>query len=290
MVYFDGFMKVVMASKYGFCMGVKRALEIVEKAPKDSTVLHQIVHNPSVSLKIKKSGIQEVEDINQVKTEYVIFSAHGTSPDTRLKAESLKLKAIDATCPLVLKVHGIVKSYAMRGYEFIYIGHRGHPEPVGVMGEAPGKAYLIERVNEIYDLPFGKAQGKRIMNGEKVVVVTQTTLSVDDTKNIIEKIKKKFPKALIFNTICMETSERQKALANILDKVEMVIVVGGKNSSNSQRLAGLANKAGKKSFLVEGAQDLRKEWFDNVKVVGLTAGASTPEEETMKVKKWIESL
>lgn len=282
MVYFDGFMKVVMASKYGFCMGVKRALEIVEKAPKYSTVLHQIVHNPSVSLKIKKSGIQEVEDINQVKTEYVIFSAHGTSPETRLKAESLKLKAIDATCPLVLKVHGIVKSYAMRGYEFIYIGHRGHPEPKGVIGEAPGKVYLVENTSEIKEL--------KIKDKEKVVVVTQTTLSVDDTKDIIEVIKKRFPKALIFNTICMETSERQKALKELLDKVEAVVVVGGKNSSNSIRLFDLAKRAGKKSYLVEGVQDLRKEWFDTIKIVGLTAGASTPDFETKKVKEYLESL
>jgi 4-hydroxy-3-methylbut-2-en-1-yl diphosphate reductase len=274
-------MIVVMASKYGFCMGVKRALGIVKGVSGGATVLHQIVHNPSVSLRIKKLGIQEVEDINQVKTKSVIFSAHGVSPQVRLKAENLKLKMIDATCPLVLKVHGIVKSYAMRGYEFIYVGHKGHPEPIGVVGEAPGKVYLIEKINEVYDLRF--------MNEEKLVVVTQTTLSVEDTEEIIEMIKKRYPKAIIFNTICMETSERQRALAEILDKVDMVIVVGGRNSSNSQRLVDLAKKK-VPAFLVESDKELEKGWFKGIKVVGLTAGASTPEEETMKVKKWIEKI
>jgi len=275
-------MKVVMASKYGFCMGVKRALEIVSGVLGQATVLHQAVHNPSVSTKMKEMGIDEVEDISDVKTETVIFSAHGVSPEIKLKANNLKLKAVDATCPLVLKVHGIVKSYALRGYEFIYVGHKGHPEPLGVMGEAPGKVYLIEEAEELYKI--------RIKNEEKVVVVTQTTLSVSDTEEIVKKVKQRFPKALVFNTVCFETTDRQKALEEILDKVELVIVVGGKNSSNSQRLVDLAIKAGKKGYLVENEKDLNTEWFRGVDFVGLTAGASTPDSETMKVKKFIENL
>ena len=275
-------MKVVMASKYGFCMGVKRALEIVSGVLGQATVLHQAVHNPSVSTKMKEMGIDEVEDISDVKTETVIFSAHGVSPEIKLKANNLKLKAVDATCPLVLKVHGIVKSYALRGYEFIYVGHKGHPEPLGVMGEAPGKVYLIEEAEELYKI--------RIKDEEKVVVVTQTTLSVSDTEEIVKKVKQRFPKALVFNTVCFETTDRQKALEEILDKVELVIVVGGKNSSNSQRLVDLAIKAGKKGYLVENEKDLNTEWFRGVDFVGLTAGASTPDSETMKVKKFIENL
>lgn len=294
-------MKVVMAKKYGFCMGVQRAVEIATQIAEETrlrrgfsrlrsgqvggqgaTVLHQIVHNPSVSKKLQDKGVGEVEGIENVRTKTVIFSAHGVSPQIRLKAKDLKLKAIDATCPLVLKVHGIVKSYAMRGYEFIYVGHKGHPEPVGVMGVAPGRVYLIERIEEIEEL--------KIKNEEKIVVVTQTTLSVRDTEEIIDKIKKKFPKALIFNTICFETSDRQGALLEILDDVDMVVVVGGKNSSNSLRLADLARRSGKKSYLVESDRDLKKEWFKGIKAVGLTAGASTPEEETGKVKKWIKSI
>lgn len=263
-------------------MGVKRTLDIVGNVSGKATVLHQIVHNPSVSKMMEERGIEETEDIGKIKTKTVIFSSHGVSPEIKLKAKSLKLKAIDATCPLVLKVHGIVKSYAMRGYEFIYIGHKGHPEPIGVIGEAPGKVYLIEEIDEVDKL--------KIKNKDKIVVVTQTTLSVSDTEGIINQIKKKFPKALIFNTICMETSERQKALKEILNEVEAVVVVGGKNSSNSQRLAGLAKRAGKKSYLVETALDLKKVWFDNVKVVGLTAGASTPDFETMRVKQRLENL
>lgn len=278
-------MKVILAKKYGFCMGVKRAVEkALEASKRDEkfTVLHQIVHNPSVSKKLKDSGVNSVEGIENVTTKGVIFSAHGVSPQVREEADKRDLVSVDATCPLVLKVHGIVKSYAMRGYEFIYIGHRGHPEPVGVMGVALGKVRLIESKEEVKDLS--------VSNPEKVVVVTQTTLSVEDTSETIEEIKKRYPNALVFNTICFETSDRQKALKEILPLVETVIVVGGKNSSNSKRLVDLARKNGRPSYLVETADDLEKEWLEGVSVVGLTAGASTPDSETMKVKEWIESI
>lgn len=276
-------MKVILASKYGFCMGVKRALSIVDSVGSSgATILHQIVHNPSVSKQLHEKGIGEEEEIDNVKSKTVIFSAHGVSPQIRWQAEKLGFKMIDATCPLVLKVHGIVRSYAMRGYEFIYVGHRGHPEPKGVMGEAPGRVQIIEKKEEIKDI--------EISNPEKLVVVTQTTLSVLETEEIVKELRKMYPKAKVFNTVCRETADRQKALSEILERVDLVIVVGGKNSSNSQRLADLAISSGKRGYLVEGVSDIKKDWFKGAEVVGLTAGASTPDEETEKVKRWIESI
>ena len=278
-------MKVILAKKYGFCMGVKRAIEIAEKAANTHssvTVLHQIVHNPSVVFSLEQKGVKSVEGIENVRTQTVVFSAHGVSPQIREEAKKRGLTTIDATCPLVLKVHGIVKSFALRGYEFIYVGHEGHPEPLGVMGWAPGKVKLIENTEEVENL--------HIDNLGKLVVITQTTLSVDDTKNTIDAILTRYPKVKVFNTVCFETTDRQQALKELLSLVDLVIVVGGRNSSNSLRLADLAKKAGKRGFLVETKDDLKKEWFKAVTVVGLTAGASTPDHETLKVKEAIERM
>jgi 4-hydroxy-3-methylbut-2-en-1-yl diphosphate reductase len=276
-------MKVLMAKKYGFCMGVKRAVEIVEKAAQENsslTILHQIVHNPSVVLSLEKKGVQSVEGIENVRTKTIVFSAHGVSPQVRDEAKNKNLTVIDATCPLVLKVHGIVRSFALRGYEFIYVGHRGHPEPLGVMGWASGKVTLIEDKNEVELL--------NIQNPDKLVVVTQTTLSLLDTKETIDAIKIKYPKAKVFNTICFETTDRQEALLELIPQVDLVVVVGGKNSSNSQRLSEIARKKGKIGYLVEDVSEIEKDWFKNIHTVGLTSGASTPDFETEKVRQQIE--
>ena len=265
-------------------MGVKRAIEIVEKAASahlSVTVLHQIVHNPSVVLSLEQKGVKSVEGIENVQTPTVVFSAHGVSQQVRGEAKKRGLITIDATCPLVLKVHGIVKSFALRGYEFIYVGHKGHPEPLGVMGWALGRIILIEDKKEVESL--------HIHNPNKLVVVTQTTLSLTDTKETIDAILIKYPKAKVFNTICFETTDRQEALLELIPQVDLVIVVGGKNSSNSQRLSDIARKKGKGGYLVENASELRKDWFKNVHIVGLTSGASTPDEETEKVRQEIQS-
>lgn len=277
--------KVLLAKKYGFCMGVKRAIEIAEKAVSDNsqvTILHQIVHNPSVVSSLCKKGAKSVEGIENVYTQTVVFNAHGVSPQVREEAKKRRLLTIDATCPLVLKVHGIVKSFALRGYEFIYVGHKGHPEPLGVMGWAPGKVKLIENIEEVKSL--------HIDQPEKLVVITQTTLSVDDTKNTIDAILTRYPKAKVFNTVCFETTDRQQALRELLSLVDLVIVVGGRNSSNSLRLSDIARKEGKGGYLVENASELKKEWFVGKKNVGLTAGASTPDYETLKVRQVIEKM
>lgn len=278
-------MKVIMARKYGFCMGVKRAVEIAEKAALDNsstTILHQIVHNPSVVSSLARKGVKSVEGIENVQTKTVVFSAHGVSPWVSKEAKKKGLKIIDATCPIVEGVHQKVKEYAKRGYKIIYVGHRGHPEPTGVIGEALESVTLIERVDEVENL--------FISNPDKLVVLTQTTLSIDDTSEIIEAIRQKYPEAVILNRICGATTERQTALKELLPTVDIVVVVGGHNSSNSQRLADMAKKAGKKGYLVETADDLKKKWFYGVKNVGLTAGASTPDYDTYRVKKAIEQL
>jgi len=264
-------------------MGVKRAVEIVEKAAAENssiTILHQIVHNPSVVSHLEYQGVTSVEGIENVQTQTVVFSAHGVSPQVRDEAKKRGLTSLDATCPLVLKVHGIVKSFALRGYEFIYVGHRGHPEPLGVMGWAPGKVILIEDKNEVKSL--------RVANPDKIVVVTQTTLSLLDTRVTIDAILVKYPKAKVFNTICFETTDRQEALLELIPQVDLVIVVGGKNSSNSQRLSDIARKKGKGGYLVENVSQLQNSWFNKVSRVGLTSGASTPDYETEIVRQEIE--
>lgn len=266
-------------------MGVKRAIEIAEKAVSGNsqvTILHQIVHNPSVVSSLYKKGAKSAEGIENVCTQTVVFNAHGVSPQVREEAKKRGLLTIDATCPLVLKVHGIVKSFALRGFEFVYVGHEGHPEPLGVIGWAPGKVKLIENTEEVENL--------HIDNPEKLVVITQTTLSVDDTKNTIGAILKKYPKVKVFNTVCFETSDRQQALKELLSLVDLVIVVGGRNSSNSLRLSDIARKEGKGGYLVETSDELKKEWFIGKRTVGLTAGASTPDFETNKVRQEIEKL
>lgn len=269
--------EIFIAFPRGFCAGVERAIEVVEKAIEMySTPLyvhHEIVHNRHVVEDFKKRGVIFVEDLEQVpEGETVIFSAHGVSPEVWEKAHKRKLKVIDATCPLVTKVHNEARRYAKNGYKIILIGHKNHVEAIGTKGEAPEQIYIVENLEEIDQLSFSPQ--------EKLAYLTQTTLSVQDTQQMIEKLKEKYPQIEGPNSsdICYATTNRQEAVAYIAQQVQLVLVIGSQNSSNSNRLREVSEKLGTRAYLIDGPKDLKPEWFpEEVYRVGLTAGASAPE-------------
>jgi len=272
--------KILLASPRGFCAGVDRAIDIVEKALKKFGspvyVRHEIVHNKQVVENLKQLGAIFVEELNEIKdnTRPVIFSAHGVPKTVPEEAKNKKMFYIDATCPLVTKVHKESERHHKNGYQIILIGHKGHPEVIGTMGQLPkGSIKLIE--TEI------DANGLNVNDFKKpVAYVTQTTLSVDDTKNIIEILKKKFPniKSSIKEDICYATTNRQDAVKKIAPSCDMFFVIGSENSSNSKRLVEVAKKSGcKKSELFDFSKDLPINQIINSKIIGLTSGASAPE-------------
>ena len=273
-------LKILLASPRGFCAGVDRAIDIVEKALKKFGspvyVRHEIVHNKQVVENLKKSGAVFVEELNEIKdkTRPVIFSAHGVPKTVPKEAENKKMFYIDATCPLVTKVHKESERHYKNGYQIILIGHKGHPEVIGTMGQLPkGSIKLIETESDANDLKVNEFD-------KPVAYVTQTTLSIDDTKNIIEILKKKFPniKSSIKEDICYATTNRQDAVKKIASSCDMFFVIGSENSSNSKRLVEVATKSGcKKSQLFDFSKDLPIEQIENSKIIGLTSGASAPE-------------
>jgi len=273
-------LKILLASPRGFCAGVDRAIDIVEKALKKFGspvyVRHEIVHNKQVVENLKKSGAVFVEELNEIKdkTRPVIFSAHGVPKTVPKEAENKKMFYIDATCPLVTKVHKESERHYKNGYQIILIGHKGHPEVIGTMGQLPkGSIKLIETESDANDLKVNEFD-------KPVAYVTQTTLSIDDTKNIIEILKKKFPniKSSIKEDICYATTNRQDAVKKIASSCDMFFVIGSENSSNSKRLVEVATKSGcKKSQLFDFSKDLPIEQIANSKIIGLTSGASAPE-------------
>lgn len=278
-------MKVILANTYGFCPGVERAIKITKQARQKNgeiTVWKEIIHNPLVITELTKKGIKFEKDLGKIKKGTVIFSAHGVPPVARRKAKKQGLTIIDATCPLVIKVHALVKSFAKKGFEIIYLGDKGHDEAVGVIGEAPGKIKVIWKKEEVASL--------KIKNPEKLVVVTQTTLSLFETQEIIELLQKKFPQILVYNTICSATTERQEAAVSLAKKVKVVIVVGGKNSANSRRLKEVAEKTGVRAYQIEEASQLEKIPLKGINLVGVTAGASTPDWVTEKVVATLREL
>jgi len=269
--------KIILASPRGFCAGVYRAIEVVEIAIKQFGtplfVHHQIVHNRHVVENLVKRGVRFVESIDEIPDNLsVIFSAHGVSPEIRKRAAQKNLKIIDATCPLVTKVHNEANRYAQNGYSIILIGHKNHVETIGTFGEAPDKIHIIERAEDIQKLPP--------FDNEKVAYLTQTTLSVNDTKEIIAKLIELYPdiQAPGSSDICYATTNRQEAVSVIADKVDLVLVIGSKNSSNSNRLSELVKKLGKSTYLIDNSDDIKDHWFEKISVVGITAGASAPEE------------
>ena len=267
-------MDILLAEPRGYCAGVVRAVDIVEialtKIGNPIYVRHEIIHNQHVVNELKDKGAIFVEEISEIpEKSTVIFSAHGVSPEVWEEAQKKNLNIIDATCPLVTKVHVEAIKYAKDGYTILLVGHKGHDEVIGTMGEAPDNTILVESVDDIPSL--------NVPNLEKVVALTQTTLSVSDTANIISALKEKFPKLVTRNDICYATTNRQNALDSITDDVDLVLVVGAKNSSNSNRLKELASERGIEAYLVNGPEDVKLDWLEGKSSIGITSGASTPE-------------
>ncbi len=267
--------EVLLAEPRGFCAGVDRAIEIVERALKrfgaPIYVRHEIVHNTYVVNDLKAKGAIFIEDLAEVPPgATLIFSAHGVSQAVRREAAERGFQLFDATCPLVTKVHVEVAKLAKEGYEFVMIGHKGHPEVEGTMGQLGEGIYLVESVADV----------ARVMpRGERLAVVTQTTLSVDDAAEILAEVKRCFPQVREpkKQDICYATQNRQDAVKLLAPAVDIVIVVGSPTSSNSNRLRELAQRLGTPAHMVDAAADLRPEWFEGRQRVGLTAGASAPD-------------
>jgi 4-hydroxy-3-methylbut-2-enyl diphosphate reductase len=269
-------MQILLAQPRGFCAGVVRAIEIVERAleryPHPIYVLHEIVHNRYVVDDLKNRGAVFVETLDEVPTGSVcIFSAHGVATTIVKQAEDRDLEVIDATCPLVTKVHTQAQRYANKGYELVIIGHPGHPEVEGTRGCIDGKVQVLCSVDEVMSL--------QVTNPDKLAYVTQTTLSVDDTRDVIEALQQRFPNVQgpDVNDICYATQNRQNAVRDLTKSVEILLVVGAQNSSNSNRLREVGAFQGVQSYLIQDETDLKRDWFHHQAKVGITAGASAPE-------------
>ncbi|MDD3288234.1 MAG: 4-hydroxy-3-methylbut-2-enyl diphosphate reductase [Alphaproteobacteria bacterium] len=270
-------MKVVLAQPRGFCAGVERAIEIVEMALEKFGppiyVRHEIVHNPHVVKRLAEKGVIFVEETDEVPAGAVtIFSAHGVAEKIEQHAKQRGLTVIDATCPLVSKVHTEGQRYAKAGREIILIGHEAHPEIEGTLGRIPGVVHLISTVEDVKKL--------EIKDPDMLAYITQTTLSVDDTKGVIDALKARFPNIVgpATKDICYATQNRQGAVRNLAKHVDVVLVIGAHNSSNSNRLRERAQEEGIHAYLIEDASHLKPEWIKGAKTVGITAGASAPED------------
>lgn len=267
---------VLLANPRGFCAGVERAIAIVESvlARRGAPVYvkHEIVHNRAVVDDFRRRGVIFIEDpANAPPGAVLIFSAHGVSRAVRTKAAARGLEVIDATCPLVTKVHAEVSRLRAAGYEIIMIGHRGHPEVEGTLGQADDGVYLIERAADIDDL--------QVADSSKLALVTQTTLSVDDTAKLTMLLRRKFPAIRMprKDDICYATQNRQDAVKKMAAECEVVLVIGSQSSSNSNRLREVAGLCGARAYLIDSAADVNAEWFVGTKRIGVTAGASAPE-------------
>jgi 4-hydroxy-3-methylbut-2-enyl diphosphate reductase len=273
----------------GFCAGVVRAIEVVRLAIEQLGgpiyVHKEIVHNRHVVNDLAQQGAVFVESLEEVPSgAIVIFSAHGVSPQVRQKARERKLQVIDATCPLVSKVHLEVIRYARQNYTIILIGHRDHDEVVGTIGEAPGAIRLISEAGEV--------DGLEIPQPDRMVYLTQTTLSVDDTQEIISRLRARFPKIIgpASQDICYATQNRQMAVRNLGQRAEAVLVVGAKNSSNSNRLVEVAQRGGTAAYLIAEAREILPEWVKGLRNVAVTAGASAPEVLVQQVVSRLKEL
>jgi 4-hydroxy-3-methylbut-2-enyl diphosphate reductase len=269
-------MKIILASPRGFCAGVNMAIDTLEQSLEifgsPVYVYHEIVHNKHVVERFRTQGAIFVNDLHEVpEGSNLLFSAHGVSPEVRRVAQDRRLNTIDATCPLVTKVHLEAVRYAKLGYKIILVGHAGHDEVIGTMGEAPDSFYLVGTVDEVDALDF--------LPKTKLAYLTQTTLSVDDANRIINRLKEKFPHIIgpPKEDICYATQNRQEAVQKLSSDASCVLVVGSQNSSNSQRLAELASETGAAAYLIDGPADIELNWFHPDDTVLLTAGASAPE-------------
>ena len=278
--------KVMLASPRGFCAGVVRAIETVHLTLRSQGppvyVLHEIVHNKHVISELEKQGAKFVKHLSEIPPgEICIFSAHGVSVDTEEQARNLGLRTIDATCPLVSSIHQMVEKYCQKGFDVIIIGHHGHPEVVGTAGRVNGRVHIVANSEE--------AEQLEVITPDKVAYVTQTTLSQQDVADIKEILENRFPsiKGPKKSNICYATQNRQNAVTDLAHKCDLILVVGSKNSSNSNRLRDVAEKSGGTSYLIDDRDDIDPSWLESVSSVGITAGASAPERLVEGVLEWL---
>ena len=269
-------MKILLANPRGFCAGVNMAIDVVDQVLRlrgaPVYVYHEIVHNRHVVDDFRDRGVVFVDSVREVpEGSVVVYSAHGISPSIRAEANRRRLVEVDATCPLVIKVHHEVQRFAKDGYSIVFIGHAKHDEAVGTVGEAPDAITVVESVEDVQRLV--------VKDPNRMAYVTQTTLSLYDAQRIIDALKARFPniKAPPKEDICYATTNRQNAVAEVAPEVNLVLVIGSRNSSNSQRLVETAHQAGKAAYLIDDQSELDPQWFEGVETVLITAGASAPE-------------
>jgi 4-hydroxy-3-methylbut-2-en-1-yl diphosphate reductase len=281
--------RVLLASPRGYCAGVERAVETVELALEHYGapiyVRKQIVHNAHVVRELEARGAIFVEGVDEApEGATIVFSAHGVAPSVYARADELRLKTIDATCPLVTKVHVQARRYAADGYTVVLIGHEGHEEVVGTMGEAPDSTVLVQSVED--------AEALSPPPGTRLAYITQTTLSVDETSEIIAVLRRRFPDihAPKKEDICYATSNRQWAVKELVGEIDLLLVIGSRNSSNSNRLVEVARADGVPAYLIDDETEIDPAWLDGVRVVGVTSGASAPESLVERVCDWFRAL
>jgi 4-hydroxy-3-methylbut-2-enyl diphosphate reductase len=292
--WYTGIMNVVKISPRGYCYGVVDALTLAKNVAKDPGtprpiyVLGQIVHNRHAVEGLEAYGIATLDGpdrlsiLEQVTEGTVIFTAHGVSPQVKARAREKGLNCIDATCPDVTRTHDLVRTLVAQGYEIIYVGKKGHPEPEGVMGEEPEHVHLVENVADVAALD---------LQAEKIAATNQTTLSQWDTEATMNAIRARYPQVEVHNEICMATQVRQQAAVSQGQQAEVVLVVGDRRSNNSNRLVQVVQEiAGRPAYLIDSVEEIRPEWLSGVETVGVTAGSSTPSELTREVIRHLESL
>ena len=278
-------MEVVLSAPRGFCAGVVRAIDVVEicleRYGPPVYVRKEIVHNPYVVEDLRVKGAIFVDELEEVpEGARVVFSAHGVAPTVWQRSSERGLQVVDATCPLVTKVHLEALKYAREGYTILLIGHAFHDEVIGTMGEAPDVSILVQDTND--------ARSIEVPDPDKVVALTQTTLSVDDTSEVVDVLLERFPNLLTRNDICYATSNRQEAVKAITSQVDVVLVIGAQNSSNCNRLREVAEAEGVPAYLVNGPEEVEDAWLEGVERVGITSGASTPELLVERVVKHLK--
>lgn len=281
--------KLILATPRGFCAGVDRAIDVVKIAlelyDEQVYVRKEIVHNRHVVDELRQKGAIFVDDLDEVPDgALVIYSAHGVSPEVRAQAAAKQLKVIDATCPLVTKVHNEAIKFAQEGRSIILVGHKGHDEVIGTTGEAPDAITVIGSAEQLDDL--------NVPDPTKVAVITQTTLSLDDTRGIIDALKHKFPElaAPSKDDICYATQNRQTALKELASRVDLILALGSQNSSNSKRLIEVAKGVGVQAYLIDDVSEINPAWLEGTRVIGVTAGASAPEHLVQGVVNYFKTL
>ncbi|MBA4187857.1 MAG: 4-hydroxy-3-methylbut-2-enyl diphosphate reductase [Planctomycetaceae bacterium] len=281
-------MKIILANPRGFCAGVNMAIESLERAlslfGSPLYVYHEIVHNRPIVERFRGRGVVFVDDISEVPNGgTVLFSAHGVSPVIRKHSAERNLRAIDATCPLVTKVHNEAVRFAKDGFTIVLVGHEGHDEVIGTMGEAPANMVLVEDVDDVAALTLPA--------DAKLAFLTQTTLSVDEAKVVIDALREKYPQIVgpHKDDICYATQNRQEAVRDLVPEADVVLVLGSQNSSNSQRLAELARSVGRSAYLIDRASELHDDWFKPTDTVLITAGASAPEDHVQDCVEYLRT-